>query len=294
MKKVNLFLVGAQKSGSTALAEYLSQHNDIEVSTPKAPNYFSDLFVKSYSLNVYEEYKRCFKKESKYLCDASDCYHADIDALEKIKTYNSDAKLIMAIRNPYKMLVSLHEHLLWAGYEDIDDLNEAWSLQGERRNGELLPKYCPSSSFLDYKSLCSVGEHSRNAVNIFGRSNVLFIKTSNLKNNPIEVMKDITAFLEIDQPLEIKAVSSNEAVRAKFKFLTVLNRNIPPYIKVWVKNILLKIGFNIDGKFKSLNGIKITKGEEAYPFSDHIKESINNDIDLLSECLDESALDWKL
>ena len=53
MKKVNLFLVGAQKSGSTALAEYLSQHNDIEVSTPKAPNYFSDLFVKSYSLRYF-------------------------------------------------------------------------------------------------------------------------------------------------------------------------------------------------------------------------------------------------
>jgi hypothetical protein len=294
MKKVNLFLVGAQKSGSTALAEYLSQHNEIEVSMPKAPNYFSELFVKAYSIKKYKQYKQCFKKDAKYLCDASDCYHADIEALKKIKAYNSNAKIIMVLRNPYSMLGSLHDHLIWAGYENIEDLNAAWAAQLHRKVGELVPKYCPSTSFLDYHSLCSIGQHCKNILNIFYLDNVFFVKTTELKKNPTGVMKSITDFLELDEIRDVKKVSSNESVKERLKILTVLNRKFPSFLKVKIKNIFMGLGVNLDGKFRSLNGVKLIKSNVDYPFSKDIKCSFNKDIELLSECAGKAVLDWKL
>ena len=39
--KVDFFIVGAPKSGTTSLYNYLSQHHSITMSSVKEPNYFS-------------------------------------------------------------------------------------------------------------------------------------------------------------------------------------------------------------------------------------------------------------
>jgi hypothetical protein len=39
--RANLFLVGAAKSGTTALADYLDQHPEIWICRPKEPNFFA-------------------------------------------------------------------------------------------------------------------------------------------------------------------------------------------------------------------------------------------------------------
>ena len=45
--KVNTFIVGAPKAGTTSLHHYLNQHADISMSTVKEPNFFSSKEVKS-------------------------------------------------------------------------------------------------------------------------------------------------------------------------------------------------------------------------------------------------------
>lgn len=42
MKKPNLFIVGAPKCGTTALAEYLDSHPNIFMCRPKEPNYYAN------------------------------------------------------------------------------------------------------------------------------------------------------------------------------------------------------------------------------------------------------------
>ena len=39
--KVNFFIVGAPKAGTTSLYSYLNQHHSISMSLVKEPNYFS-------------------------------------------------------------------------------------------------------------------------------------------------------------------------------------------------------------------------------------------------------------
>ena len=42
----NLFIVGAPKAGTTSLYYYLKQHEDINMSEIKEPNFFSNEFIK--------------------------------------------------------------------------------------------------------------------------------------------------------------------------------------------------------------------------------------------------------
>ena len=66
--KVDFFIVGAPKAGTTSLYNYLNQHKDIVMSSVKEPNYFSKEELKSQKLyynskNVVSEkdYHNLFK-----------------------------------------------------------------------------------------------------------------------------------------------------------------------------------------------------------------------------------------
>ena len=50
MNKVNLFIVGAAKSGTTSLQKYLSTSDKIFVPIIKEPHFFSDVFVRNENL----------------------------------------------------------------------------------------------------------------------------------------------------------------------------------------------------------------------------------------------------
>ena len=48
--KVDFFIVGAPKAGTTSLYKYLNQHQDVVMSSVKEPNYFSKEELKSQKL----------------------------------------------------------------------------------------------------------------------------------------------------------------------------------------------------------------------------------------------------
>ena len=52
--KVNFFIVGAPKAGTTSLYSYLNQHHSISMSLVKEPNYFShkEIFQKNKQQNI--------------------------------------------------------------------------------------------------------------------------------------------------------------------------------------------------------------------------------------------------
>jgi len=59
--KVDFFIVGAPKAGTTSLYSYLSQHPEIEMSTIKEPDYFSNEFIEEQSLYYKKESVKSLK-----------------------------------------------------------------------------------------------------------------------------------------------------------------------------------------------------------------------------------------
>lgn len=120
---INLFIVGAAKSGTTSLYNYLIQHPDVFLPRVKEPNFYSnaesdnpaDYIIpkkghtchkrmindKSVYLSLYEE-----AKNQKILADASPSYLWDKDAAKKIHSDFPNAKIIILLRNPVQRAYS--------------------------------------------------------------------------------------------------------------------------------------------------------------------------------------------
>ena len=83
--KPNFFIIGAPKSGTTALYQYLSSHPNIYMCTPKEPHYFSNELNGVAFVKTLDEYQNLFKgknKNHKIIGEASVWYLYSENALQ--------------------------------------------------------------------------------------------------------------------------------------------------------------------------------------------------------------------
>jgi len=106
----NFIVVGAAKSGTTALWYYLSQHPDIFVCSPKETNYFvSDVISKGNHINTLERYEALFEPGRKCARrgEVTPAYLAKYDvAATRIKETLPDCKIVILLRNPVDRVFS--------------------------------------------------------------------------------------------------------------------------------------------------------------------------------------------
>lgn len=287
MDKVNLFLIGAQKSGSTALAGYLSQHPSISTPIIKAPNFFNTRYYKSFQIKNIDEYLGLYDFSKTYQLDPSDCYHSDVEALKKIKKYNCNARIVMIIREPASMLRSLHQHLLWTGHEDEPNLNIAFSLVGDRRNGSNIPKGCIDPTYLKYSEMCNVGEQVRMILELFDRKNVFFVSSRQLKENKFSCVDGIFQWLSLDNvELNDALIEKNVAVVPRYKLLTTVNNMVSPKLKTYLKLKLGHLGVNLEGIMRKVNGKKnIVSNNNALVYSDEILHFCDREKQLIRDLI---------
>lgn len=102
-KKVDFFIVGAMRSGTSSLRTVLSSHPHIFM-VPSEPKYFSN--PKRYK-NI-DEYHKLFDWSKKYKLrgEKSAPYGPSKIALDGIVEYNPNAKIIWLLRNPVKRAIS--------------------------------------------------------------------------------------------------------------------------------------------------------------------------------------------
>lgn len=186
--KVNLFLIGSQKCGTTALFRLLAQHPQISVSSEKEPATFVD--EKALSLapasNVkkwwtLDAYHGLFTKDAsaKYYAEGSTWYGMAPffkDAAQRIHEYNPDARLIYVVREPVRRIISHYKmhYRLGAANEPIEKevLLHPWYLDS-----------CNYASVIDtYLSL-------------FPRENLKVLIAERMQSNPVATMRDLEEWL---------------------------------------------------------------------------------------------------
>ena len=131
-KKVNLFVVGAMRSGTTSLTRLLSKHSDVYFSPIKEPHFFvNTLPIRLYEPSRFFSLKKYFEKEfpnylhiakvedkaqydklfslattQQILAEASTSYLHEPNAAYNLQKYNPDAKIVIILRNPIKRAFS--------------------------------------------------------------------------------------------------------------------------------------------------------------------------------------------
>jgi len=160
----NLFIIGAPKSGTTALANNLAQHPDVFISQQKEPRFFDAHtfydYEDDYPIKDIKDYLSLFySSKSKYNLDASVFNMYSKESIANILSLSPEAKFILLLREPVSASLSMHKQRL--SYSDIkmreisDDFMECWNKLEDRKSGKGYPKGCRNKFLFRYDLLYS-------------------------------------------------------------------------------------------------------------------------------------------
>ena len=125
----NFLIIGAMKSGTTALYYYLAQHPQVYMSPVKEPNFFCSEGQASREDTVarLETYQGLFKdvSDEKVIGEASHCYLYEPEAAVRIQQYLPDAKFVAVLRDPVDRAYSHFLHMVRNGTEPLTDFAQA-------------------------------------------------------------------------------------------------------------------------------------------------------------------------
>lgn len=198
----NLFIPGAPKSATSAIADYLAARTDVTFGPIKEPNFWSSdmpSFALREGLRSESDYKALYSAETgiRYWLDASTHYLVSAVAIENIMRAIPDARFVVCLRDQSEIASAWHMQMLNAGYETETDFREAWALLETRRHGNAIPKRCPEPILLDYEAVASVGLQLQRLFDQVPRERVHIVHMNDLKQDSHAVYLDLLRFLEL-------------------------------------------------------------------------------------------------
>jgi len=304
MKKVNLFIVGAPKCGTTSMTYYLSQHPCIQMSKPKEIHYFATNMENYRLVKTLEDYHKIFNFEDekiKYFGEASVWYLYSKIAIKNIYEYNPNAKIIVMLRNPIEMVYSNYYQMKFNLRETIDNFEEAWEAQKDRENNKKIPKFCLDKKTLYYKDIAKYAEQLENLFKYFNKEQVHIILYDDLKQNIKGEYKKLLQFLNLKYINKIDFSKQNISKVRKSNLLAFIYKfvayNTPDLIKNIDRNIAkLSNGYSL-GKFlkriDSLNRKLAKKKDLSYEMKKKILDNYIEDISKLENILNRDLSHWK-
>ncbi len=311
--KPNFFIIGAPRSGTTALFEYLKSHPDILCSCPKEPNFFNT------DLNLPRDQRMCTVEDYINICfprlrqrlwktagEGSVLYLFSKKAVPEILRYNPEAKFIVLLRSPLATAPSYYLLYRFLGTEDAPDFEKAWRLQDARRNGLFIPDmpdWIREPRVLQYGDIFQLGKQMQRFYQLISQERALIIMWDYFRQNPKEVYEKVLRFLGVpsDGRSDFPAINRSRMWKANFIAPLLCRKFFEPLF--WRKPLPLvqktKEKLGIKRRFNILPRVKDLLGPAAYSllvkhapsakirdeFRNELRKYFRNDILLLEETL---------
>lgn len=217
-RKVNFFIVGAPKCGTTAWFEYLRSHPDIFIPEIKEPCFFCSDFPSISLAATAGEYAEMFEEagEAAVIGEASSVYLSSTAAARAIARYNSKAKILILLREQEDYLPSLHNEHLRLFWDEIEDFERAWRLSGMRTQADV-PEACPEPAMLDYVAMGRFSEQVQRYLDVFPREQVRILHFREWTSDPRATYLQILQFLglEDDGRRDFRPVNEGVSYRSR-------------------------------------------------------------------------------
>lgn len=241
----NLYIPGAPKCGTTALADYLSARDDVYLPHVKEPNFWSqDLpgYARREGLDNTDDYLRLYGAADSthtYRLDASTHYLFSKVAVSRIIETGSDARFVVGVRDPVALSQAWHMQMFNAGYDDVADFREAWSLRKARREGAHVPEHCLEPALLDYEGVALTGRQLQRLLEQVAAERVAVFSIEALKADAALVYRDLLAFLGLPHDGREDFPASNPAFQNRSARLSRLVRH--PLLRRTVNRVASRI-----------------------------------------------------
>lgn len=192
--KLNLFIIGASKAGTTSLWEYLKRRGDVSMGTEKEPCIFSFRNWRDRARDVIGDYDT----SKPWRGEASTIYsetHTLPHIAERLHSYNPEARIIYILRNPYDRLLSVWRQTLSTGhhhkeiYASQTDLASIPRMPGSFRKA--LWTYPP------FLQACLYHKHYSAYASVFPPSQIKILFYEDLKEHPLVFFREVHGFLSL-------------------------------------------------------------------------------------------------
>jgi hypothetical protein len=295
-RRPDFFLVGAPKSGTTALSEYLRAHPDVFVSRPKEPGFFCEDLPGLPRVASLDAYLRLFRGSSaRATGEASALYLYSRVALKRLRRFEPRARILVMLRNPLELAHAFHAEMLYSQNEDEPDFGRAWDLQAERRAGRRLPPHCWEDALLQYAEIARLGAQLERLLALFPREQVHVILFDDFRRDTRRAYEETLAFLGVasDGRRDFPPVNEHKAVRRPW--LARLTQRPPAHLSRAARLVKRAPGLeqvSFLGPLRRANLRRASRPPLPEPLRARLAREFAGDVALLSRLLERDLGGW--
>ncbi|CAI5448496.1 unnamed protein product [Caenorhabditis angaria] len=189
----NLLILGPQKTGSTALANFLEIHPNVSQNS-NVPGSFEE--VQFFGGNNYKKgiewYLSYFQQKAEIVFEKSATYFDNPLAAKQASALVPNSKLIIILQNPADRAYSWFQHMLAHKDETAMNLGNMTHIFEVSKNNTLAKKLL---------NRCVSGgkyiHHLEKWLEHFSLSQIMFIDSDVLRNQPIKILSKVTEWLDL-------------------------------------------------------------------------------------------------
>lgn len=299
----NLFIIGAPKCGTSALAHYLSEHPNVFLSNPKEPFFLCDDYPhlrKQHFLETVDDYLTLFSEARpethEVVGEASTNYLRSRVAVEKALAMSPNAKFIVMLRNPVDVVHAFHMEQVFARNEDVRDFETAWRLQEQRAAGKQIPPACRAPEFLQYRDIAMFSDQIERFFALVPERQRIILLQEDMKADTKSVYDDVIAFLGLqsDDREAFEAVNSSHAHR--YEWLADFVLSPPGWLQptMWqVRGFLRRHSLSGVAALKRQLRIRSERTPLAAEFRQELAEEFAEDVTSLEGLLERDLSAWR-
>ncbi len=296
----NFLIIGAQRAGSTFVHECLEEHPDVFM-VPGEISFFEDPDYLQSNINQFEELFDNVSQE-KAIGIKRPAYLPKPECPERIYKHMPNAKLIVILRNPVERAISAYFHQMRNSFIPIKPVEEGMT---KVINGEYKDSYPRSKEIIDFGFY---HQHLMRYLRYFDTNQILVMLYSDIKVSPLESVKQIYRFLEINDEYIPKALKSKPQSSlyslTRLRTLAISNPFIYTYNKdrtrLYVKQRQTLLGRLINRMVSLTDGLLLSricsnsKPELSTNLKNRLFKIYEEDINRLEDFLGRKLTNWKL
>jgi len=262
MRYPDFFIVGAAKSGTTALWQLLGGMPGVFMTSAIQHKELS-FFCNDYGLKDPDNYLSHFSGASgdQLIGEVCHTYLTSPESAQWIKSQTPDAKIVIILRNPAIRAFSLYQWMVMEGYEKINSFEKALEIEPVRISDPSL-KSKSKTYFRNYFYFNSglYADQVKRYLDVFGESKTLVLVYEEFKKDPGVVLHRICNHLGLSvngkSAFTSKVVNESKSVRSprlqyflKNDAVVVLNKlRVPRSIRKTLLSTFMELNIRKDRK----------------------------------------------
>lgn len=203
--KVDYFVIGAGKAGSTTLYDIINSFEEFEGSVPKEVRYFSN-FYSEQDVTWYESHFKNIDCKKSFEASPQYTFRDEFpNVVSRIKNYNPHAKFIYILREPLSRIVSHFNHWHRSDPQTYSNINSViWGGGNYRQFIKRTMYFYQLKKYIDE----------------FGESNLKVLFLEDYQNDLSFFSNELTSFLDIEAR-EAPVIHSNNVKNSTSKSFSI-------------------------------------------------------------------------